>query len=241
MGKIKVFTQNYLDRMFKESQENSTEYLNRIINFYEDNCFAKGVTGIIIDDKLIKDVNSSISVAGSTKEDIDNSIRIYEALNINLTTASDPRLWVSLVHTIFWDYMKMRWPLENLDRQKMASRIKDRYHLRNLSLNNLSRNGISRLWWIAHLTVDDERSDKYELTKILASKQDLIAGLLERYLGSNDKIRKSVLQFFLENTEYIENEDKRRELLRRLNLIGGVKNLPLLKDEEIRNAIEAIV
>ena len=238
MEKIKVFTHTYVEKIFQLGKQNPKIYLGDLV--HPEDSYANGETGLTIDKKLINIINTSVSSIGSSKEDILNSIKVYEALDINLTTASDPRLWVCLTHTIFKEYMAKRWPLENLDDSKMASRIKDRYHLRNLSLNNLSRNGISRLWWIAYLTKDENRKDKYELTRILASRQDLIAGLLERYLGSNKNIRMSILQFLLENEEFLINEDKRRDLIKKVNLVGGVKNMPLLMEREIKTEIEQI-
>ncbi|MEP4532211.1 MAG: DUF6339 family protein [Cyclobacteriaceae bacterium] len=236
MQKIRVFTRSFTDRLYKDSQDHPGNYLNNKIIISEE-AFALGVTGIEIDQGVIDEINKS---QGSPKEDFINSIRVFESLDINLTTASDPRLWTCLTHTVFWEYMRKRWDLESRDINGQKSRIRDRYHLRNLSLNNLSRNGISRLWWMAYLTVDEERKDKYELTKILTSRQDLIAGLLERYLGSNNNIRKSILRFLAEQKGFLDNEDQRRELLKKINLVGGVKNLPLMDESDIYNEIGKI-
>lgn len=236
MNQIKVFTRSYIDRIYDESQKTPDTYLTDNFDVSED-AYAIGETGLVMVKETIGKINES---EGSPKEDITNSIRIFEALDINLTTASDPRLWTCLTHTLFWPYMRKRWNLESLNEEKQKSRIKDRYHLKNLSLNNLSRNGIARLWWMAYLTVDNEKEDRYELTKVLASRQDLIAGLMERYLGSNESIRKAILKFLSENKSYLENEDKRRDLLKQVNLIGGVKNLPLLNEPDIENELTQI-
>ena len=45
------------------------------------------------------------------------------------------------------------------------------------------RNGLCRLWWIVHLTVspdDPSLSDKYELTREIMSRQDIMANILDR-------------------------------------------------------------
>jgi len=236
MKKVRVFTKTYTERLFKESQIDTDLYLKGEFSITEE-AYAIGETGISIDEEVLNKINGT---DGSSKDDVENAILLYEAMEINLTTASDQRLWTCLTHTLFWDYMKKRWPLESLDKDRRLSRIKDRYHLRSLSLNNLSRNGISRLWWMAHLTADEDRKDKYELTRVLGSRQDLIAGLLERFIGSNLNIRKSILNFLSENKMYLENEDKRRELLKQINLVGGVKNLPLLDQAEIIAEIKRI-
>jgi hypothetical protein len=91
--------------------------------------------------------------------------------------------------------MKNRWPLDDLENPK--NRIIDRYHLKYLKLESLTRNGISRLWWYVHLTIDLKRNDKFELTRTLLSRADLSVGILERALGSNRNIRIGLLEFLL--------------------------------------------
>lgn len=102
------------------------------------------------------------------------------------------------------------------------------------------RNGISRLWWYAHLTVDDKRKDKYELTKVLLNRAEIAVGILERALGSNNNIRTALLEFLKENSSIKDSENKTRELLKGLNLVGGVKNLPFLETDEIKQILDDI-
>ena len=112
--------------------------------------------------------------------------------------------------------------------------------MKYLKLESLVRNGISRLWWFVHLTIDDKRQDKYELTKVLTSKQDIIVGILERTFGSNENIRFALLDFLKQNPDVAEKEDKWRELFKQTNLLGGVKNLPFLSKDDIFNNLTKI-
>ena len=231
---IKIFTYDYvveLQRMV-EIEEEFGGYLNEVFSYQEK--YPKGRTGVYIP----KGFDLKMPKKGDSF-DLDNSVSLYENISgLNPAAASDVRLWTYLVHTRFWDYMRKRWPIDNFDNPK--GRILDRYHLKYLNLQSLTRNGLSRLWWYVHLTIDNKRIDKYELTKILLSRADIAVGLLERSIGSNKNIRFAVLEFLKENEDISKNEKKTRSLLNQVNLLGGVKNLPFLKLNDIKEYLYKI-
>lgn len=227
---IKNFSKAYIDKIFRElvSTQNYNEFLLDKFPFEEN--YTKGLTGIYIDSKFSLD---------HTKDDLHNSIQIYENLkNLNETQASDERLWMFFVLGIAWDYMRGRWPLSNVDNP--VNRIRDRYFLRTLKLETLTRNGISRLWWYAHLTYDKKRSNPYELTEIMLSRADLAVGITERALGSNKNIRTGILEFLAMNHDILKSEEKSRKLLTNLQLVGGVKNLPFLDIKDVISILEKV-
>jgi hypothetical protein len=137
--------------------------------------------------------------------------------------------------------MRKRWPLEGVRKgDNPMGRLIDRYLLVNPKLESLTRNGISRLWWYAHLTKDQNRSDNYELTKVLLSRAEVAVGILERTIGINVNMRIAILEFLKENKEILSDEDLTRELLRTFNLYGGTKVLPLLDIQEIKKILKYI-
>ena len=69
--------------------------------------------------------------------------------------------------------------------------------------------------------------------------QEIPVSLLERSMGSSKNVRIAILEFILENPE-IKNGKKIQELMKQLNLAGGVKNIPMLKVNEIKSIIEII-
>ncbi len=228
---IPLFTTNYTNRLFKnlELDINLENYKSEKF-VYETN-FAAGHSGIFIKDDFKLNPNDNTST---------NSINLYENLQINETQASDKRLWTYLTHIHFWDYMREVWKIDFLkDKAKIIDFIRDRYFLNTLNIRSLTHNGISRLWWYTHLTIDNSRRDKYELTKVLLSLQDIPVSLLERSIGSNTNVRKAVLEFLLENSEY-KTSTNVQNLLRQLNLAGGVKNIPMLKLNEIKSLLNGI-
>jgi len=143
--------------------------------------------------------------------------------------------------------MRKRWPAEKFEEEsenltddlsvknRQANFIISRYHLKTPNRRRLLRNGISRLWWYAHLTYDEKRSDPFELTRVLLTHQDKAQNLLERSLGSNKKILVAILEYLKLNPSL--TRDEVRNKIKELNLVGGVKNLHLLDQDEILEII----
>ncbi len=125
-------------------------------------------------------------------------------------------------------------------RGRLLGLIKDRYFLRNLNLETLTRNALAKLWWYAHITIDSKRENNYELLEILLRRQDLAVGITERSIGINKKLRVAILEYLKENPAIAANENQSRELIKGLNLSGGVKMLPLLEINEIKIILEKI-
>ncbi len=224
---IKFFSAFYVDKLYRDiaATENYEKYLNK--QFVYEEKYAKGPTGIFIDSDATLDPG---------KSDLENSIQLYSALkDLNEVQASDERFWTYLTHVHFWDYMQTRWPIE--DSKKPISRIRERYFLRNLNLESLTRNGLARLWWYAHITYDSNRKNKYELLEILLQRQDLVVGITERAIGTNKRIRTGLLEYLQENPSIAKSEDRSRELIKALNLYGGVKMLPFLEISDIKQLL----
>jgi len=228
---IPLFSTNYTNRLFKNLELDSSLENYKSNKFVYEPIFAIGNSGIYIDKNFNLNPDEHISK---------NSISLYENLQINETQASDKRLWTYLTHVHFWDFMKKTWQIDfTKDKSKVVEFIRDRYFLNTLNIRTLTHNGISRLWWYSHLTVDNSRKDKYELTKVLLSLQDIPVSLLERSMGSNSNVRKAVLEFLLENPKFKTSKNV-QNLLRQLNLAGGVKNIPMLKLTEIKTLLSRI-
>jgi len=165
---------------------------------------------------------------GGPENDVKNSIKVYELLGDKLTPvqACDPRLWAFLCHETCWSYMVNRWKPE-------AERdIRSRYFLDGNDSRALSRNGIARLWWFAHLTYDRDRANPYELLEVLISEQNIQHNLLERNFGRNKIILHTILDFIKSHPEINKKEDYER-LGKIINRWGGVRLLDCLTKKDI--------
>jgi hypothetical protein len=226
----KVFSSKYTERLYIDLMEtqDTSNYEMDVFPYRED--YPKGSTEIIIPDNV-----ELIIPEGRDLKDFENTKIIFETYRyLTPTQASDARLWTFLTHVTYWDYMKKRWPT-----QGNIAIIKDRYFLRSPNLRTLTHNGISRLWWFGYLTYDEDRNNPWELTEIMLKVQDLPTSLLERSLGSNENIRVAVLEYFSENPQHLTSKSI-QEIIKLINLLGGVKNLPFLEVAEIKQLLSTL-
>lgn len=167
------------------------------------------------------------------KDDCESSIKIFtELASLDKVQANDKRLWVTLTHTIFFNYVKQRW---DITAASSENKIRDRYHFEGSGIDSRMGNAIARLWWTARVTSDKNRSDEFELTRLAWEKQDIQVALMERTFSTYPNVVQGFLEFYKGNKRM--KEDELRLLLRGLNALGGVKLLPLLTKEEIRDEI----
>lgn len=183
---------------------------------------------------------------GNVNNDAQNAVLVHHALSqLTPAQASDERLWSRLCHVELWPYMRSRWPIERFtDSEKAARFILARYFVPQSQGRSVLRNGIARLWWAAHLTVDQSRDNPYELTEILLSRLDITQQILERSMGRSQVLLVAFLDFLRLNKEQllISGEKSRyeiRQLAKFLNLTGGVKMLDGLNGSDIIELLAA--
>lgn len=227
---LKFLSQYYVDRLYRDVIQTGDVSNYLLPAFPIDQNYAKGSSGVFIKADLRLD---------PLKSDAQNSRTLYEGLSgMTELQASDERLWVYLSHCQFWEYMQERWPIQHSETS--LGRIRDRYFLRQLKLESITRNGISRLWWYAHITYEAGRKDPFELLDVMLSRQDIAVGITERAIGSNKQLRSSILEFLASNPNIAADERKTRELLKAVNLTGGVKLLPAMTKEEVNIILEKV-
>lgn len=198
----------------------------------------------------IDTVDLHMPQSGTLHFDFENTKKIYTALKgISVIQATDERLWTYLTHTLFWNYMRKRWPVESyLDKEKPVDALKERYFFMANRDRALIRNGIARLWWYGYVSYDDERKDPFELTRMLLSKLDIAQSLLERSFSRNPDITKAVLSVLMQKEQeesFFIDRERFRSLMMHINQLGGVTILDTLDrsdlEELIREKIEMLV
>lgn len=154
---------------------------------------------------------------------------------------SDHRLWSYLSTVTFRDYMELRWPMKD----PPSIRFLERWVVGKPTRSTLARNGISRLWWGAHLTHDPrlERprsrgsADPYAYTSELFRKEDRFVGIVEREVGSVP----NVVFPLLDHLPADATEGYVRSLLKEITLVGGYADLASFTAQESQNRITEIV
>jgi Family of unknown function (DUF6339) len=158
--------------------------------------------------------------------------------------AADPRLWVRLCHVEGWAYMRRRWDLDGYkdrdDPVKAAGWVREHYFLGNPRPSRaLTRNGMARLWWYAHLTYDPSRAENgYELTRVLLSDLDWAQSVLERNFGRGRHILTGFLEFLRDHGDGVDRR-RVRDLAMWLNRRGGFTLLDALTAGDVADLLVA--
>lgn len=166
-----------------------------------------------------------------------NAQKVYENLKfLSDSQASDERLWAGLCLGPFWKYVQYRW---DICKKATPANILQHYFFGYGPRRSLTRNAISRLWWIGRLTYDENRSDPYELTKLVCENSDYIMHILERNTSNSPMIIRSFFDAILDarNKGVNINTDSVGELAKYLNLLGGIYILDCLPPERIHDKI----
>jgi Family of unknown function (DUF6339) len=231
MIKVELFTFSSCENllMFKNNEELRRSYDN-------DNFQLDGI--VKTNDAVLMNISDdNLFLGAKPGDDLESSMKIFLALRqLDLVQANDKRLWVTLCHTLFFDYIKKRWGIRNSTSNEV---IKDRFHFEGAGLRARNQNSIARLWWSAKITYDETRSDPFELTKLLWEKQDFYQNLIDRKFSTYSETLRAFLNFYARNRELDQKADMRR-LFKGVNAFGGVRILSLLDEKEVIHQIERL-
>jgi hypothetical protein len=193
--------------------------------------------GFNLPDSLFDSENQlKLEMSNGPADDFTNSKIIFEAFgDLTPLEANDSRLWVRLTHDHCHKYVVKRWS----DGEKTSAVLIERFFYEGLSLRARLHNGVSRLWWIAHLTVDKNAVDdelKWRFTKAVCEKQDFITSIFERHMGTYENVRFGILEYYIENPDAFigATAKKIKALTRDINNYGSVTLLPLMSKEEVK-------
>jgi len=185
----------------------------------------------------VEDLALDMSQADPFMTEFENVKRLHAALNIiSDSQASDERLWAGMCLTDFWNYVQYRWKITE---SSSVSIVKQHFFFGFGPRRSLTRNAVSRLWWVGRLTYDETREDPYELTKFVCRNSDYIMHILERNTSNNKNLTRGFLSGVLAavNEGLSINTNTVAELSRYLNLLGGVYVLDCLPKETLSEKI----
>lgn len=185
----------------------------------------------------IDDFSLDMSQGKPFLTEFENVQRVYNSLSfLSGSQASDERLWAGLCINHFWKYTQYRWDIVS---NCTVDSVKQHFFFGFGARRSLTRNAISRLWWIGRLTYDPSRKDPYELTRFVCENADYIMHILERNTSNSPMITKAFLSALLNAREEgcIINTDTVGELSKYLNLLGGTYILDCLQESKIYDKI----
>jgi len=151
---------------------------------------------------------------------------LYENLKLTPSQAGNSDFWNYLHHFDMYKYIHQRWKNQG----NLQTHIKRHWLMNLTSQKHLISFPLTTLWWSIHLTIDESREDKYELSKVYFSNNRFRTVSL----GGMSFVRHkpailSVLEFMKEHreelTKNINYTDLGDEISKFVNLLGGTKPL----------------
>lgn len=174
--------------------------------------------------------------------DIKNAIILYSAMkSLTDTEATDERLWSGMCHYDFWDFLQVRYKVNN-PRELIETNVKTRYFFAHGKRRSLFTNPLAKLWWCGRLTYDESRSDPFELTKYVDKYfSSASVPLFSNNYMANTQISVGLLSALkkLEENGYDMTHRKQKllEATKYLNVLGGTYILDYFTSEEIEEKV----
>lgn len=239
--KIKYFTESAYNELYDSIPNNLVLYQN------SDGSWIKKYFGCqpFFKESRIVSYLPELNIHNKDKadEDYENALIIHNSFKDKITPkqASNVFLWSYLSHCEYWKYTFERWSSD----QMTVDSVKQRFFCYTETGNRIGflRNSISRLWWGAYLTYQEDNPKPYELTKVLFSHSDIFLQIIERNFSMNKEIIVGILSAIkainddpnLNNVgmNKATNEYEWRSLCKYLNRYGGVTLLDVLGRKEI--------
>lgn len=251
--KIRKLTEGSSESLLRNLKSNYSLLNDNYHNHKEDfKSLADGMDKIEkgsyeLEDKYFNYLNNQIKLEtdGTGKFDFENAKIIYEVFEgLTPADANDERLWVRMTHDHCHKYVVDRWMVGS--KKKSEKTIIERFFYKGRGQGARVRNGIARLWWIAHLTVQSDETDekkKWMYTKAICESQDFITSILERTMGTYPDVRFGVLDFYIDHKAAFGSSKSKKiqQILRDLNNYGGVNLLPLMSREEVKGIVSKLI
>ena len=179
------------------------------------------------------EITLDMSTEKTYMTDAKNVEEVYSKLKfLSESQASDERLWAGLCLGHFWNYTQYRWEFAKFCTE---SKIDQHYYFGFGARRSLTRNSLSRLWWIGRLTYDETRKDPFELTKFVCENADYIMHIIERNTSNNIEITRAFVSALIDarNDGLVVNTDVVGAVAKYLNLLGGTYILDCLPYETL--------
>ncbi len=231
MNKQKIFKASYIRKLQGrvENHEN--------LDFYNKPEFIIDENQVRILPEIKQPVNLYAKM--NPNDDFQSAVALFEVYkDLKPIEASDHRLWTYLSHVDLFPYMQERW-----NGEKSSKYILDHWFLQSSSQSNLLSDNLSGLWWAVHISKDETRDNKYELTKVLFKQRDFAFRTLGTYkLARHKEAVLGILEFMKENEEVLsyKRQKKSRLITGYLNMYGGTKPLSYYSKNHFKVVLEGL-
>lgn len=228
MSLQKVFTPTYTQ--YLRANIKVENYLGE--RFPYDQTQVRKLSGVRHHENLLSEMEPS------PEGNLKSAIAIYEAYeHISPLFAQQDSLWIYLAHVDLFDYVKKRWPLKDIEEEKLIGHIQEHW-LETQAI----RSTLSGLWRSVYLTVDDDRPNRYELTAVLFKNETFRTRVFGGSLVARHKAAtQGILEYMLENMEKFKPlEQKGQDVAKYFNMLGSYKLLPSLPKDYFKKEMDKL-
>lgn len=218
-----ILKKSYIEKIFDEVE------IGIGLNRFREDSFPIDEEYLLVTPQVKHPENLLMKMVPTTDGDFQSAVELYNAYkSLTPLQAINPQFWESLTLTDLFPYMQKRWGLKEIsDDDTLKKAILNHFTIKS---HGLIRHGLGGLWWLVHMTVDEERDNHYELTKMLFKNYTL------RYirLGISKVIQHKeaaigILQYLKDNESKITSmENVANALTSYFNKLGAVKQLTFL-------------
>ncbi len=201
---LEYFEEPAYDRLKADIEKNFEKYSSDeewLASYFESKKFYS-ISSVIVNNVQNLESKDFSTLPDIRKKEIDNINLQHDIINIrliydafkNLTPlqAINKYMWSYLAHTKYSKYVRERWLYREQDKSSRINTIRTHYFVEGKD-NLIVDNAISRLWWAGYLTYDENSSNKYHLTEILFSAQQISTDILDRRFAWNKKVMMGIL------------------------------------------------
>lgn len=225
-----ILKKSYIEKVF-EDVENGIG-----LDFFRKDIFPYEEEYLLVTPQVKHPENLLTQLVPTTEGDFQTATSIYNAYSsLTPLQAINAQFWESLTLTDLFPYMQKRWGLiEARSDDELKKAILNHFSMKS---HGLIRHGLGGLWWLVHLTVDENRDNRFELTEMLFKNYTL------RYvrLGVGKVIQHKeaaigILQYLKDNEQNITSmENVANALTSYFNKLGAVKQLTFLNRDFFYN------
>lgn len=247
---ITLFTQKTLNTLRHAIPDNLHRYRTRGFGDYLE-ILETPVTRDLTSSSVITNLGHELQLTDATSQreraklDPVNAKLVYETLHdLTPIQAREERIWSYLCHITCFEYVKNRWPIQSkMNEKQQEGFILNHYFIKRGAASYERDNGISRLWWSAHIANQVEGVNLDEALEILLYRQDVREALIGRPTTAADPKLFSAILRRLGTSYHTEerklfSEERFRPFMKELNAIGGVQLLEALNAKELDDLIE---
>lgn len=174
--------------------------------------------------------------------DFQNCKIIYSNLKfLTEAQAADERLWAGLAHENFYDYLRLRWKMNDVTKadKDIAKQIRGRFFFSGGAREAIVRNTLAKYWWVGKLFYDETRKNPFEKLDIIGAV-DISTKILHIFTlpaASSPKIMNGIVKFFQHYRDKGIELHNWKNILKpafiELNKISGAIILDCLSEDEI--------